>query len=194
MLREKKNILNILVFKTDVLSAPVPCSSMQLGPAVESTEVSRFFLHIRSFIMPTVSSRLQSSCHSLHLHAFCAIFLPLHSEHFVSPCHLYFFICVFFSTRGNYSIHQTEIHRLSLLNLWLYAFLSVLDSNISFLSRFAPDSFSFCLFSLNLPTCSFASPPLPPVRHIALCCSVSLSKLPLYALLLLLWSPARSFW
>lgn len=81
------------------------------------------------------------------------LFPPLHSEHFISPCHLSFLsVFYLFSTRGSYSIHQNHYSKtLAFKSLTVPAFLSDgLDLSISFLSHFATLSLSLLLFSLSI--------------------------------------------
>ncbi len=105
--------------------------------------------------MPAVLSPLQSSCHSLPHTAFFSLLSPPSALWtFLSALVICLFYLYLFSTRGSYSIHQTKIQKLLLLNVWLCLPPSQtgLDLSISFLSHFALSvSLSSSLFSINLP-------------------------------------------
>lgn len=108
---------------------------------------------MRSFILSAVSSPPQSSCHpTLLFFPLSSFSSPLYSEHFISPCHLFFFYLNLSSSLGSYSIHQTKIQNC----LTVSAFLSGgLDLSISFLSYFASLSLSHGLFPLSIFLQSF---------------------------------------
>lgn len=101
--------------------------------------------------MPPVLSPLQSSCHSLPHTAFFPIFLPLHSEHFISPCHLSFLSESFLHSRELFYPSNQDPKTLAFKSLTVSAFLSYsLDLSISFLSHFACVSLSLPLFSISI--------------------------------------------
>lgn len=121
---------------------------------------------MRSFILSAVSSPPQSSCHpTLLFFPLSSFSSPLYSEHFISPCHLFFFIWIFPLVWGVIlSIKpRSQIVWLCLPSSqagWIWAFHSCLIlprclfHTVSFLYQSSSSPFAFSpvlsLFSLSL--------------------------------------------